>query len=253
MAVVIRRETCVSTQPVSLRDLQHHADGILAEARAQSQRLLAEAEARSRELFEQRRAEGYTRGFAEGRAAGEKSLGQEARQTALTEARAEMSALLETLRGCLAEFDGQKRRALALAQTGIIRLAWQIARRVCKCLAESPHADSAVANASAALEMAQHEHDLRLHLHPFDHAAIIELGPALAKLGPRMKHVELVADETLSRGGCVLHLRDGTIDAGIDVQLDRVAEALLRDALPRADGEPRGAALEGGGATGCSE
>ncbi|MCG3126157.1 MAG: hypothetical protein CHACPFDD_00987 [Phycisphaerae bacterium] len=254
MAAVIRRETFVSAQAVSLRDVQQHADGIVAQAREEARRVLAEAEAASGALFEQRRAEGYTRGFAEGRAAGESSLGQEARQKALTEARAEISALLETLRGCLAEFDGQKRHALALAQTGIMHLAWQIARRVCKCLAESPGARSAAANAAAVLEMAQHEHDLRVHLHPFDHAAIIELGPALVKLEPRLKHVELVADAAVARGGCALHMRSGTIDAGIDVQLERVAAALLGDAAAKAgDGPGAAPASEGGGGAACGE
>lgn len=226
MSRLIRRETFAPARSYSLRDVREEADALLAAARAEADGILAEARVRGAELLERLRSEGRREGFEQGRREALEALDAQARADAARRAQAQVDALCEALTASLAAFDARKRRLIAAAETGIIALALAIARRVCKALPDLS-IDAAAANARHALGLARHEHDVRLHLHPADCAALRGMAERFCAEIDGLEHVTLVPDESLVRGGCVVRGAHGTIDASIDVQLDRVAEALL--------------------------
>jgi flagellar assembly protein FliH len=116
----------------------------------------------------------------------------------------------------------------------MLELALAIARQVCKHDAGTS-SEAARANAAALLKMVKHESDLVLHLNPADYETLQRAAPELRTSIDRLAHVELAADPTVERGGCVLEGHHGTVDARLETQLDRVAAALLK---PRESGAP---------------
>ncbi len=233
MARVIRRETFKSGRAFSLSDVSVQADAMIEQARAQAKALLGDIGRQADELFEQRKAEGYRTGFDEGRAAGLASLDEQIRREAAQNAQKKMDELNSVLAEALTAFDADKRRMLAAAESGVIELACAIARRVCKAIPEMS-LDAARANVRAALEMAKHEHDVRLHVNPADLDGLREFAADICRQIDGFEHVEVVADDAVARGGCLLRGRSGSIDASIDSQLEHVVESLLH-APERAD------------------
>ena len=226
MARVIRREVFMSAKPYSLRDVKSQADGMIEQAREQAEAILREAREQTDRLFEKRKAEGHRKGFDEGRAAGLDSLDQQIRRDASEAAHGKMDKLTGALAEALTAFDAQKRRMLAAAESGLIELACAIARRVCKAVPDIS-LEAARANVRTVLEMAKHEHDVRLHVHSADLEGLREYAADLCGQIDRLEHIELVGDDAVSRGGCVLHGKAGSIDASIDTQLQHVADSLL--------------------------
>lgn len=238
MGGVIRRES-VSTAPAfSFCDVERQADEITTRARAEADRLIAEArqraaevEAQARAQLEARRRAGYEEGLAEGRRVGLEQVKNEARQTVLQSVRAELTQLTQSLATGLAQYERERRGLIALAESGLIELAVAIARRVCKTLA-GRSTDPVRANARALLELVRHHDDLELHVHPDEHELLRDVAAEFTQQTAELEHVQVVADPAVERGGCVIRTRDGTIDASIAAQIDRIATAICGHTAP---------------------
>lgn len=225
MAELIQTEELGGGAAFSFQDLESRARATIERAREQAERILQEAQRRARHVVQQRMDEGYQRGVEQGRAAGLAQIRTEAREAVFAEARERIEALLGALATGLAEFDHNKRRLLARAESGLIELAMSIARRVCKVsIGES--SEAVRANARHLLERVGPAADPILNLHPADYEALRGQTRELLRNIEGLTHVEIVADETLSRGDCVLRTREGSLDASLDAQLDRIAEQI---------------------------
>jgi flagellar assembly protein FliH len=107
----------------------------------------------------------------------------------------------------------------------LIHLAAKIAERVIRReLATQPEIPLTLVR--EALELATGSQKVVLHFHPADRAAlgdrVQQLAARMVKLGP----VQVVSDETVTRGGCRVHTEFGVIDQQIESQLQRIEAEL---------------------------
>ena len=77
--------------------------------------------------------------------------------------------------------------------------------------------------------MVAHDSDLTLHVSPAEYDALLSFASAFVQHANGLEHVEVVADPAVAPGDCVLHAADGTLDASIEQQLDRLAEQICAD------------------------
>lgn len=231
MGAVIRRESVPTAATFSFADMERQARQILEHARAHASRILAEAETRADKLAESRKHEGYQQGLAEGRRQGLEQARQEARQAARQAAQAELTQLREALAAGLAEYERRRHSLVAQAEAGLIELAVAIAGRVCKICVDAS-TEPVQANIRALLEMVKHHHDVELRVSPTEHELLANVVPELARRCAEFEHVTLRPDVAVARGGCILHTRDGRIDASVAGQLDRIAAAIGARAAP---------------------
>jgi flagellar assembly protein FliH len=242
MGSVIRRERFAAAPRMSFDDFEREAHQALEAARQRARQILQNAEQQARRSAEQRYREAHQRGIQEGREAGLEQARRDAQAAALAEARRDLANLQAALAEALEGFDRAKRRLLAQAERGVIELAVAIARRVCKH--DALRSSEAVrANARHLLELAGHEHDLVLRVHPAEFESLQALGwrdsgtQGSGDSGSQspdssipqsldLQHAQVVADESVDRGGCVLASRAGTIDATLEKQIDRIATAI---------------------------
>ncbi len=68
---------------------------------------------------------------------------------------------------------------------------------------------------------------LQVSVHPSDHQILSANTPLLVELAKRVPDLQLLADPSIERGGCVLRSDFGTIDASIATQIDRIQEELF--------------------------
>lgn len=150
--------------------------------------------------------DGFTRGYEEGRRALEHELATERTD-------------IRRLAAGLASLRPEPSAALATV------MAETVDRLVRRIVGEMPvDGPLLLARARAAAELVTEEvRPARLRLHPADRARLADV--ALP--------VELVADEALMPGSVVLECRDGWIEDGPAVALDRLRAQLDRLALPR--------------------
>ncbi len=197
------------------------ADAILAEARAERERIAAGA-------ADDGRREGLARGVAEGRETGAAA----GREAALAEYRGRLEALAEGWGGALESFAQERGRALSQARRDILRLAAMIALKVTKRALTLDESIVAL-QLEAVLAVIVRPTQLVVLIHPEDRPVVESALPSLMARFPAVQHAELAEDASLERGSCVVRSRDpsgGQIDASIGTQLDRIVTALLPDA-----------------------
>ncbi|MEP0846845.1 MAG: hypothetical protein HRF50_08500 [Phycisphaerae bacterium] len=239
MPGVIRKPRFKASPAFSFPDLEAQASAILRRANTEAQQIISDARRRAGKEREAVHAQARAQGFEQGRREGQEQASRQAAAAALQEARQELQRLLGALGAGLAEYERRKHDLLAAAESELIRLALAIARRVCKrAAARDP--EVAAANMQALLQLVQHEHDLIVRVSPAELERLKELADGFVRTAGESRHVRIEADAALQRGDCVLVTRTGTVDAALDVQLDRIAEALLNaepdETRGRADG-----------------
>lgn len=107
----------------------------------------------------------------------------------------------------------------------LVRLATKIAERVIRReIANQP--EISLALIQEALELAAGNQKVTLHLNPTDRTALGDRVQQLAARMVRLGPVHVVADETVSRGGCRVHTEFGVIDQQIESQLARIEAEL---------------------------
>lgn len=230
MSQLIRREALPASPVFNFADLERQGRDLVERARAEAARITAQAEARARTLVEQNHRAGFDEGLADGRRAGLEQVQREARQAAHEQARREAATELAHVRAALTQaltdFDQRKHALLAGAESGLLELAIAIARRVCRTLVTAS-SEPARATARALLELVGVQGDVELRLSPADHAALPDLLADLTRDLGTLRHVHVIADEQVARGGAVVATRDGTIRADVEAQLDRIAAAIV--------------------------
>jgi len=157
--------------------------------------------------------------FASGYAAGERA-GLEAGTK-----RAE--AMLRRLAQTLDELKALRGTLIRQTEQQMVQLALAIARKILRREATIDQ-DLIVAMARVALERVGESGIATIRLNPEDHASTVQRhGDHWA--GSRVK---VIADPSISRGGCVVESEFGFVDASVDAQFEQVAQALADSPSP---------------------
>ncbi len=229
MASVIKREQLIDSRTFSFAKLERAAESMAQRAQAEARRIIADARERAADEARTIRETAHQQGLAEGREAGRAEIETETRASALAAQSKRIEQLLHTLDAAFTQIDQNRHRLLAQAESGFIELAVRIARRVCKTLPESNPA-VVKGNVEQVLQLTRDAANAELHLHPDDQQGIADWLPQLAARIADAQHVRLVADESVGRGGVVLHATPLTVDAQLTTQLEQIAAALCENA-----------------------
>ncbi len=210
---------------LDLSDLARQGEALLVRARAQAEAIVAEAHRERERLIAGAAETGRAAGHAEGMALGQR----EGREAALEADAQEISRLVGVWEEAAARFEGQRDQLLAELRMDGVRLALAIASRIVHRVVEIDNEVAARALESA-LEVVAANTRAVVAVHPDDRSNVEGLlGGILRRFG-RAGHVEMMDDPGVTRGGCVVRSSRGSVDACVETQLARIAEALLGDA-----------------------
>lgn len=163
----------------------------------------------SAERIETIERDAFERGYADGERAGEAAVA--------VRADAAMARLTGTIEDIAALRGGIMRRS----ERDLVRLAVAMAERVLRREVDLDR-ELLVVMARVAIERLGEQCAATIHLNPIDYDVI------LTKRTPDFgKSVELVCDPAIARGGCLVRSAFGTIDAGIEAQIEELSRALL--------------------------
>ncbi len=170
----------------------------------------AEIESIQKQAYVEGHENGYRDGHAEGRGAGESEVRQQA---------AELQTLIQTLDTPFADLDEQ-----VIEQTA--QLAMAVARQIIR---RELHTDpgqvvAVVRDALKALPvMARH---IRVFLHP-DDAVLVRDALSLQDKDDDSQTWKVIEEPLLSRGGCKITSENSTIDASVEMRLQRVITEIM--------------------------
>ena len=157
----------------------------------------------------------YSRGFAQGEANGQ--------QAAATRSEAMLRQLTQTL----AELTTLRTQMIRQTERQMVELALAVARRIVMREVTIDH-DLLIAMARVALERLGESTRVTVRLHPDEYEAT-NAGRIAEIIG---SNVMVLADPRVGRGGCRVETDLGTLDAGVDAQIQELGRALLGDIPP---------------------
>ena len=210
----------------SMADIEKQARAILVRARQRAEALIVEAQRQADELKRQAHAEGLAAGYDDGIIKGMEEGGKIGHDAALNEHRSQLGTLVTAMTAAMTEFDIRRRDLETEGLRDVAELAIAIAERVTRRMGQLDP-EVAVANVTEAMQLVVATADVRIAVHPLHVHVLQESIPRLQMRWPALKHIEMIADESLAPGGCRIFTRHGQIDADLDVQLQRIAAELV--------------------------
>lgn len=162
----------------------------------------------------------FAKGFAQGERAGADVANQRG------------EAMLRQLTQTLEELTALRTQMIRQTERQMVQLALAVARRVVHREVSLDH-DLLIAMARVALDRLGESAQVTVRLHPDDYDAT----GAARVANPIGTNVTVMADPRVARGGCRVESDLGTLDAGVDAQIQELARALLGDEPVQPDGD----------------
>ena len=207
------RNAAVHGVAFNFDDMAVKAGQYLDKVRAEAAAIVARAEKDAEAV--RRRAE------AEGRQAGQRAVEETVRQ----QLGQQLATLMPALQQAIEEIRHAKQDWLTHWERSAVHVAAAIAGRLVR--REAPRLpEVTVTLLREALELAAGSSEVRIQLNPADHKTLLPQVQALLQELSGLGGAEVLADPGVSRGGCRVQTRFGTIDQQFETQLQRIEEEL---------------------------
>jgi len=207
-------------------DIRGRCDAHVAEAQREAQRILQQARTDAETI----RAQAHQQGAAAGRAAGLQNAKQEIRSQStqiadrLTDEK--LKTTLQALETAARMLGEERDRWMSEWEALAIRLGAAIAGKILgRELTLRPEQSRGLLE--NVLKLAAGLPRIRLSLNPDDLRRLGDHAEQTVRSMAACGETELVADDSITPGGCVIETGHGVIDATIETQLDRIASELL--------------------------
>ena len=193
------------------------ADELLRQARQQADSLRAQVIQEASQLKEAAKDEGKKQGYDQGFKQG------------LAEAKAQMSSqLTQTSERCntmLQSAETEYRRIIGEAEPQIVELSLAICRKIiAEEIKERP--GTILSLVRDALQRVRDQNQINIHVSPDDYEYILAARRELQSIVGAEQSLTITADPVLNKGGCLIETSFGTVEAGVDTQLDSVRKVL---------------------------
>ncbi len=137
-----------------------------------------------------------------------------------------METLLPALKKAVEDIQHSKQSWLAHWESRAVKLAAAIAGRVMRRqLPDLP--DVTVQLVREALAMAAGSSEVRVYLHPADYETLKGQVQRIAEEMSRATPAQIIADATITAGGCRVETKHGAIDQQFEAQLARIEQELV--------------------------
>jgi flagellar assembly protein FliH len=230
---------------LDLGDIGAQAARIRAAAETQASKIIAEAQAKSESLADQLHQEAEKQGYSDGLEKGLAEGREQGRAEALAESSEQLRQLSAAWSQVATEWEQQRIDMEREARQAVLEFALAAAEKIVHRVIEVDES-VVVDQAAQALSLVLSAHDASVRIHPVDRPMLEDAMPELIKELASLEHIELVDDETITPGGCIVAFGQGRIDATVERQLQRLVDLILPEPPPLPADEqepPAGSAL----------
>lgn len=195
------------------------AKDIVSAAQREARKLIDESKLYCQSAFAQSQRDGFVQGKEEGIAAG----------------RDEAGALTRQAKDLLDQMIAERTAILHSIEPEVARLAIKIAERLVT-QEVTAHPDVALKMVQQAMTRVRDREQVTLRVAPADADLVREHKDLFARMVEGLRHLEILSDPRVERGGCVIETNLGNVDARISTQLAalelafREIEAVRHDA-----------------------
>jgi len=169
----------------------------------------------SQSEFQQELDFAYKRGLEEGKLEGFRA------------AEAELGQAVQMAQSVVEALQQQQETFFQTNEQFVLQVIFKIAERIVGPLAEQQEA-LIRETLNKILHEAQVSGRIKILVHPEDLNTLQSIEPELRKNFPDLKEIGFVADETITRGGCLVETDLGKLDARIETQVNELVKQLRK-------------------------
>ena len=209
-------------------DLRRQCDEYVTKTRQEAQQIRDNATRDADEIRRRAHAEGFEAGRSEGFAGAAEEIERQATELADQKALEKLQTTFPALQAAAAALTLERDRWLTHWETTAVRLGIAVAEKIMRREIDL-QPDIAVELVRKTLELAAGSPRLQLKLHSGDIELLGQHAEETVSAASGCGEVEITADDSISRGGCVIETQHGTIDAQLETQLERIMSELVAD------------------------
>ena len=205
----------VQTVAFNLEEFQGQADRYLDTVRSEAARIVGQAHTEAEQIRQQAEAAG--------KAAAESAIQRILEEKVATQ----LKTLLPALDSAISQIVDAKSDWTRHWQSHVVHLAASIAERIIRRQLEK-QPEIGAEWIQQALELAGGAAEVTLRLNPADHESLGNQVTAIQDKLSLVAALDVVADDSISAGGCRVETRFGSVDNQLETQLARIEEELSR-------------------------
>lgn len=208
---------------------------VLQASEQEAKQIVAEAKRQGETIFEEAREQGYAEGFAKGLTEGREQGMKEGREEGLALTKVKLEEKLQQIqmeaKDTIDQAENVRAQLLAGAEEEVVELVMTIASKVIHSHVEVKR-DTVVRLAAEALERAISAGYYTIFVNPGDVELLREYISELRRSASGGARIHIIADSSISPGGCKVETEHGLVDMTLESQLEQIRRA-LRDELER--------------------
>lgn len=201
-----------------LDDAKSQADEIRGSAQEEHDRLIEDAYSNAMEIMENSKKEGYSEGYKEGYDEGYKD-GFNASEVLIDEAN-------ELKNNAISYYE----QFIKDSEATVINLVLEIAEKILK--KEINEDDELIFNlVQSGLKRITQTEVLKIRVSESDYINLVSLKKRILPLLDKVEDIQIIQDDNIEQGACIMETDSGKIDSGIQTQLDfirRTFEELMK-------------------------
>lgn len=213
---------------MNLADVRKEAAFIKADARQKAQAMINQALEKQQRIRDQAHQEAYEIGQKEGYDAGLQEGKDQGAKQALEQTTDELNKLQQAWLDAASSWESQRQTIGQQAHEDVLAFAIMFAKKLVFRVVQVDD-QVIVHQLSQALEHVLKPMDVLVKINSEDRPVLQEALPKLMADMPHLKHVRLIDDHQISRGGCTIAYGQGSIDATLDTQIDRLVQVIAPD------------------------
>lgn len=211
---------------LDLGDLGRQAAKLRVAAESRAAQIIEDAQREAQRLIAEASDKGYQAGHDKGLRQGMEEGRKKGHAEAVAAAGDKLTKLQQAWSDVASQWESQRKAMTREANQAVLHFALALAERVVHRVLEVDRT-VVVDQVANALAHVLRPMDPIVKINPADRPLVEEAMPQLLREFSQFDHVELVEDESVSEGGCVVATGQGLIDAQIETQLERIVEAML--------------------------
>lgn len=211
----------------NFEDIRQKCDNYIEQTREKAKQILLEAHEEGKRIHQKSFEEGQAAGKKQGLVDADAHIKQQATQIADAGVKAELNRLSPAIESALEQLRQEQQQCLVRWESEAIHLAVAIAEKISReQVVKNPQL--VIDRVIELLRLTVGETNIRIRLHPDDAKAITEAGIVLENNSSdtSKQNTQILPDEALLPGDCVVETKHGTLDASFDEQLKRIASEL---------------------------
>lgn len=190
-----------------------------------AEQTLAQANLEKDNIFADAKKTGHQAGYEEGYVEGKENGFEAAHKDATENFLKEQQNLLSDLQKLLSEVDAERENLLISAERNLLDFAISLSSKLTFAIGKE-YRESAIENAKRAIQLIGTKSNLNVRVHPDDIEAMEKFSKSMVKQIGESAVLNLLPDESMAPGGCMVMNEHSDIDARLETQVDELVALL---------------------------